>query len=93
MSLEEDVQQVIMQAIQDLESCLQELASASGTTLELPTSTPTADSFVTSHMAQLQEEARAASALKDQMAQRCHELDQQAAILQVKSPKQTFSLY
>jgi hypothetical protein len=81
MSLEEDVQQVIMQAIQDLESCLQELASTS--VLESPASAPGADSFVTSHLAQLQEEARNASALKDQIAQRCHELDQQAAILQV----------
>jgi uncharacterized protein YoxC len=82
MSLEEDVQQVIMQAIQDLESSLQELAAGSGAVLEAATP---GDSFVTSHMAQLQEEARTASALKEQMAQRCHELDQQAAILQVCS--------
>ncbi|XP_059489712.1 protein Hook homolog 3 isoform X2 [Neocloeon triangulifer] len=83
MSLEVDVQRVIMQAIQDLESCLQELNSVSGATLESPISvTAPGDSFVTSHISHLQEEVRAVTALKDQMAQRCHELDQQATILQ-----------
>ncbi|XP_065348608.1 protein Hook homolog 3-like isoform X2 [Cloeon dipterum] len=77
-SLELDVQSVLMQCIKELQSCFQ----MPGAPLESPASVGPGESFVTSHISQLQEELRATSALKEQMAQKCHELDLQATILQ-----------
>jgi protein HOOK3 len=68
MSMEESVQQVIMQAIQELDSI-----SGSGTTSIVPSSGPETDLQLQRILGELE----AAAEARDQMAQRCHELDMQ----------------
>ena len=69
MSMEESVQQVIMQSIQDLDRS----SMGSGTTSIALSSCPEADP----HFQRILGELEAAAEARDQMAQRCHELDMQ----------------
>jgi protein HOOK3 len=68
MSMEESVQQVIMQSIQELDTS----SGGSGTT-SIPISIPDADPQLQRILGDLE----AAIEARDQMAQRCHELDMQ----------------
>lgn len=77
MGMEETVQQAIMQSIQELES------SVHGPRLSLCTSLNLESMDVADGAQQrLYAELQAAVDMKDQLAQRCHELDQQLSLLQ-----------
>lgn len=75
MGMEETVQQAIMQSIQELESSVQGSKLSSNFHLE---SFDTADGTQQRFYAELQ----AAIDMKEQLAQKCHELDQQLSLLQ-----------
>jgi protein HOOK3 len=69
MSMEESVQQVIMQSIQELET----ISTGSGTTSNFSSSGPDLDPQLQRILGELD----AAIEAKDHMVQRCHELDMQ----------------
>ncbi|GLG93634.1 Uncharacterized protein GBIM_00989 [Gryllus bimaculatus] len=76
MSMEESVQQVIMQSIQELENSSHgSVQSSIGTSLGI-------DSDPEPQVQKLQLEIELATEARDQMAQRCHELDMQVTLLQ-----------
>lgn len=77
MGMEETVQQAIMQSIQELESSVHGPRLSLGTSLHFE-SMDVADGVQQRLYAELQ----AAVDIKDQLAQRCHELDQQLSLLQ-----------
>lgn len=70
MSMEESVQQVIMQSIQEIEKI----------ELSLPSIDPSLDTE--SQVQRLQLDLELTTEARDQMAQRCHELDMQVTLLQ-----------
>lgn len=74
MSMEESVQQVIMQSIQELDRS----SMGSGTTSLALGSGPDIDPQLQRILGELENAAEA----RDQMAQRCHELDMQVTVLQ-----------
>ncbi|XP_076298403.1 hook microtubule tethering protein [Lasioglossum baleicum] len=77
MSMEETVQQAIMQSIQELESNMNGPRLSLGTSLNFE-SLDVADGIQQRLIAELQLTAD----MKEQLAQRCHELDQQLSLLQ-----------
>lgn len=77
MGMEETVQQAIMQSIQELESSVHGPKLSLGTSLNFE-SMDMADGAQQRLYAELQ----VAVDMKDQLAQRCHELDQQLSLLQ-----------
>ncbi|XP_069694315.1 protein Hook homolog 3-like [Periplaneta americana] len=74
MAMEESVQQVIMQSIQELDRS----SIGSNTTSLVMSSGPDVDPQLQRILAELE----AAADARDQMAQRCHELDMQVTVLQ-----------
>ncbi|XP_076178284.1 hook microtubule tethering protein [Ptiloglossa arizonensis] len=77
MGMEETVQQAIMQSIQELESNMNGPKLSLGTSLNFE-SLDVADATQQRLLAQLQSTVD----MKEQLAQRCHELDQQLSLLQ-----------
>ncbi|XP_015518663.1 protein Hook homolog 3 [Neodiprion pinetum] len=77
MGMEEVVQQVIMQSIQELEGCMQGPRLSLGASLNFESL-----DFGDGTQQRLLVELQAAIDSRDQLAQRCHELDQQLSLLQ-----------
>lgn len=79
MRMEESVQQAIMQSIQELEGSMHGPRLSLGTSLNFE-ALDVADG--SQQVVELMVELQQATDLKDQLGQRCHELDQQLSILQ-----------
>lgn len=77
MGMEEVVQQVIMQSIQELEGCMHGPRLSLGASLNFESL-----DFGDGNQQRLLAELQVAMDSRDQLAQRCHELDQQLSLLQ-----------